>query len=730
MLVCADICATARDGVCDDGGDLAQRGPPPIGTHIFAKEAAHSLIRCAYGTDCKDCGPRPPRSAEMASLRQILPKSAAAASSSGASDSVAVLASEGKEIRAAWTATQPPFIMTYTDPRDEYGVSRSMDSGRAIEPAYNLFWRNLASTCCANGGLVLDVGSNYGYYALFAAKMGCRVIAWEPVPQFRAFLSLGAQLNNVSHLIHIRHAVASDKPAERVQLAVPQKGIAGTASLVDAGSSSDAKSFRGTNVDVSVTGEALRLVDAPAETLDGLLGSILTEHPCAMKIDVEGHEPSVIAGASTLLKTHPPKALLAEYSPGVAERARTWSMLPRYSASLAALRDAGYRMWHLGSVGLLNGRPTLPCLQYRRTKAGCEWGKLPLPPLREIGDVAIQAEQRNTANMASVIKRKDSFHIPWDLHPLSLHAEFSHNTDLIAVHTSSNHSSNSNGHSSRNNGEADIGPWMMQSAGEVGLRADDGGRTGLGGVGLGGSICRDVMHAGSMLEVVGRLCLPNERAQRIADAVKRTDQPWDIKAALAFHEQRKAEATRWRFDGPCNFRVVSKSSPLSTSLPTCHLHLQFRGPKGLGVTTKPHRLGALVTDVTPQAAKMCGSGLLVPNTSIIVALNGTYSLREKRIEEALTLAADCMELTIDNNSTAMTMSEPPPPSALPPFIASMPSPPSAPPPVVAREAIHATTPRVVPLQTMSQVSSGLPIAVLVVSAIALLCRRRCRGRKS
>ena len=63
MLVCADICATARDGVCDDGGDLAQRGPPPIGTHIFAKEAAHSLIQlekrkgtcCAYGTDCKDC---------------------------------------------------------------------------------------------------------------------------------------------------------------------------------------------------------------------------------------------------------------------------------------------------------------------------------------------------------------------------------------------------------------------------------------------------------------------------------------------------------------------------------------------------------------------------------------------------------------------------------------------------------------------------------------------------
>ena len=214
----------------------------------------------------------------------------------------------------------------------------------------------------------------------------------------------------MSHLIHIRHAVASDKPAERVQLAVPQKGIAGTASLVDAGSSSDAKSFRGTNVDVSVTGEALRLVDAPAETLDGLLGSILTEHPCAMKIDVEGHEPSVIAGASTLPKTHPPKALLAEYSPGVAEeRAHGYAAALLRVARRLTRRRLSYVAF--GQCWAAEWSADAAVLQYRRTKAGCEWGKLPLPLLREIGDVAIQAEQRNTANMASVIKRKDSFHI-------------------------------------------------------------------------------------------------------------------------------------------------------------------------------------------------------------------------------------------------------------------------------------------------------------------------------
>ena len=34
----------------------------------------------------------------------------------------------------------------------------------------------------------------------------CRVIAWEPVPQFRAFLEYGIALNNLTHLITIRWA--------------------------------------------------------------------------------------------------------------------------------------------------------------------------------------------------------------------------------------------------------------------------------------------------------------------------------------------------------------------------------------------------------------------------------------------------------------------------------------------------------------------------------------------
>ena len=110
----------------------------------------------------------------------------------------AFLAEKKVQVRAAWTATQPSFIMPYTNPAVDYDVSRNMDSMRQVEPVYNLYWHRLSAECCAKGGLMLDIGSNFGYYAILAAKLGCRVLAWEPVPVFRAFIELAAQLNNVS----------------------------------------------------------------------------------------------------------------------------------------------------------------------------------------------------------------------------------------------------------------------------------------------------------------------------------------------------------------------------------------------------------------------------------------------------------------------------------------------------------------------------------------------------
>merc|ERR1719393_1140510 len=100
-----------------------------------------------------------------------------------------------------------------------------MNHLRAVEPLYNLYWHRLSRQCCAAGGLMLDVGANFGYYSLLAAKMGCRVIAWEPVPVFRAFVHAAARLNNLTHRIHVRKAVVSDVPGRVVNMTVPLSGI-------------------------------------------------------------------------------------------------------------------------------------------------------------------------------------------------------------------------------------------------------------------------------------------------------------------------------------------------------------------------------------------------------------------------------------------------------------------------------------------------------------------------
>ncbi len=63
-------------------------------------------------------------------------------------------------------------------------------------------------------GLVVDVGGNFGWYSLFAAAMGCRVVAWEPVPHFRDFFLYAVALNGFQHLIQV--AAAATASADRL----------------------------------------------------------------------------------------------------------------------------------------------------------------------------------------------------------------------------------------------------------------------------------------------------------------------------------------------------------------------------------------------------------------------------------------------------------------------------------------------------------------------------------
>ena len=60
-----------------------------------------------------------------------------------------------------------------------------------MNPKQAATWR-----CCQAGGLVLDVGANFGWYTLFSVALGCRALSFEPVPMWREVLRLGVALNH------------------------------------------------------------------------------------------------------------------------------------------------------------------------------------------------------------------------------------------------------------------------------------------------------------------------------------------------------------------------------------------------------------------------------------------------------------------------------------------------------------------------------------------------------
>ncbi|MBL9120082.1 MAG: FkbM family methyltransferase [Phycisphaerae bacterium] len=142
----------------------------------------------------------------------------------------------------------------------------------------------------AKGEVAIDVGANKGAFLWhFARRVGPagRVVAIEPQPALAAYLrtvvgSLGLRQVEI-------HAMAASDRQGRLPLHVPPAGTSPGATLVQGG-----------HVPHDWT-----TVEVPTETLDALLASE-SRRVAAMKVDVEGFEPEVFAGAEAILRAHRP----------------------------------------------------------------------------------------------------------------------------------------------------------------------------------------------------------------------------------------------------------------------------------------------------------------------------------------------------------------------------------------------------------------------------------------
>ena len=317
------------------------------------------------------------------------------------------------------TKTSPSFIMAvavfaWQDKGVEISeVSYRVSRDGLHEQQYTELWRRQTSDCCReDGGLVLDVGANLGYYALYAATLGCRVVAWEPIPTFGAFVRASAAINGLAHRVEVRRAVASDAGGRNVTMLVPRTGW-------------DISSVGGLNQAGSLH-PTWRSVRAPAERLDDVVFPARGQRICALKLDTEGFEPAVVRGAHRLLRASPPRFLLLEYNPGAVER-RMHSGLPGatagpdidyrdYPRMLHALQRAGIRLWLLAE-------------SFKHLTAAAS-GKL--AALRKVDERNVAAELASARHVARVYAN-GAVAIPWDVHPLSLRASFRYNTDLLGV---------------------------------------------------------------------------------------------------------------------------------------------------------------------------------------------------------------------------------------------------------------------------------------------------------
>ncbi len=178
--------------------------------------------------------------------------------------------------------------------QSDCSISRHLSrTGRFYELAFLQTLRQVVPA----GSAVIDVGAHLGNHTVyFAAVMGCPVLALEANPTTGALLRHNVETNTGAGRVEIVHLAASDHEATG-RLSRQYGGDAGTFSL-EAGPPG------------TTAGGPTDAVDVATRPLDDVWRSssiAARGTPVGLiKIDVEGHEPAVLRGATDLVAEHRP----------------------------------------------------------------------------------------------------------------------------------------------------------------------------------------------------------------------------------------------------------------------------------------------------------------------------------------------------------------------------------------------------------------------------------------
>jgi FkbM family methyltransferase len=174
------------------------------------------------------------------------------------------------------------------------GIDLSIYLLGAFEPSVTRSYRRLV----APGDVVLDIGANVGSHTLPLARAvgeSGRVLAFEPTGW--AFAKLGANLA-------LNPALRARVTAEQVMLVSPEE------SALPAAIYSSWPLASETSLHPVHRGRLMSTAEARAVTLDEYLAGAGVDRVDFVKLDVDGSEPAVLAGAAATVDRHRPKIMM------------------------------------------------------------------------------------------------------------------------------------------------------------------------------------------------------------------------------------------------------------------------------------------------------------------------------------------------------------------------------------------------------------------------------------
>jgi FkbM family methyltransferase len=174
----------------------------------------------------------------------------------------------------------------YLNPED-----RNVSLALALHKTYETDISPMFPRVVKEGGTVIDIGANIGYYSVFAGKIvgdGGKIYAFEPEPANYALLQRNIELNGLRNVITVRKAVSNKSGIVRLYLS---------------GHAPDSH---------STVERSKRFVDVECVTIDDFLSNSKVD---VIKMDIEGAEMLAILGMDRTIRENPGIKMFVEYWP-------------------------------------------------------------------------------------------------------------------------------------------------------------------------------------------------------------------------------------------------------------------------------------------------------------------------------------------------------------------------------------------------------------------------------